>query len=456
MDGSSYYLPAVAMTAVLAVKGPSLLRSWRDPLLRSVCSVLALTALVFFFAAPPTIAEVNDILGVTNVSAPLVYCLLSAFSAACLVLIVNWRGGPPELTRRMSRRWISGYGVVIVALVVLFALGDAPVERLRDFDTYYAREPYVREMIVLYLGALAVAGVAMNVMCGRWALQVQGRLRAGLLIIVAGHVCNIAYLTTKFTAVVARWNGGNLDHLSSDVAPGLAAAGAQISAVGFCFPLACQRAGDTWSTWSTYRRLGPLWRELRPVSPYAGRAVRMSWWSPVELRVTRRQSDIHDGMLSLYPYFDADLRARAHDAALAAGSGPADARAEADAAMVAAAVRARAADPEGRLIDFAMTQTGTRAGTGTGVAAEATAAANSPRSPQFPGSASSPDSPAPAAPSPVPPPPASPAVGVEGPRDLVRMSLALRRSPVVAAAQGLSAAGPRSEFPERTGQEGTG
>ncbi|WAU83907.1 hypothetical protein O1Q96_32010 [Streptomyces sp. Qhu-G9] len=412
MDGTTYYVPAVAMAAALAVKGPSLLRSWRDPLLRSVCSLMALTGLVFFFAAPPTIAEVNDLLGVTNASAPLVYCLLSAFSAACLVLIVNWRGGPPESTRRTSRRWIIGYGVVIVALVVLFALGDAPVERLRDFDTYYADEPFVREMIVLYLGALAVAGVAMNVMCGRWALQVQGRLRAGLLIIVAGYVCNIAYLSAKFTAVVARWNGGDLDYLSTDVAPGLASVGAQISAVGFCLPLACQRAGDTWSTWSTYRRLGPLWRELAPVSPQAGRAVRMSWWSPVELRVTQRESDIHDGMLSLYPYFDAELRARAHDAALAAGSDPDQARAEADAAMVTAAVRARAADPEGRVIDSA--------------------------EPAAPTRSSSSASPA-----------ASPAAPTEGPRDLVRMSLALRRSPVVAAARSRSACRPRSDFPER-------
>ncbi|MCX4237617.1 MAB_1171c family putative transporter [Streptomyces ortus] len=380
MDGSSYYLPAVAMATVLAVKYPSLRRSWRDPLLRSVCWVLALTGLVFFFAAPPTISEVNDLLGVTNVSAPLVYCLLSAFSAACLVLIVNWRGGPPEATRRTSRRWITGYGVVIVALVVLFALGDTPVERLRDFDTYYADEPFVREMIVLYLGALAVAGVAMNVMCGRWALQVRGRLRAGLLVIVAGYVCNIAYLTAKFTALVAHWNGGNLDHLSSDVAPVLASAGAQISAVGFCLPLACQRAGDTWSTWCTYRRLGPLWRELAPVSPYAGRTARMPWWSPAELQVTQRESDIHDGLLSLHPYFDTGLRARAHAAALATGSDPVQARAEADAAMVAAAVRARAADPGGSRI----------------------------ASPQ----------------------PTGPA---EGPRDLVRVSVALRRSPVVAA-----------------------
>lgn len=412
MDGSSYYLPAVVMAAALLVKAPALWRSWRDPLLRSVCTLMALTGLVFLFAAPPTIAEVNAIVGIANISAPLVYCLLSAFSAACLVLIVNWRGGPAESTRRVTRRWILGYGAVIVALLVLFLLGDAPVERLRDFDTYYADEPFIREMIVLYLGALAVAGVAMNVMCGRWALQVQGRLRAGLLIIVGGHLFNLAYLTAKFIAVIARWNGANLDYLSSDSAPALASVGAQISAVGFCFPPACRRVGDTWSTWSTYRRLGPLWRELRPVSPHAGRAMRISWWSPAELQVTQRESDIHDGMLSLYPYFDAGLRADAYHAALATGCDPAEAQAEADAAMVTAAVGARTADPQGRVVNSAE-------------AADASALS--------------------------PPAAASYASrSTEGPRDLVRMSLALRRSPVVAAARERHRAGARSEVRERT------
>ena len=43
--------------------------------------------------------------------------------------------------------------------------------------------------------------------------------------------------------------------------------------------------------------------------------MRIAWWSPAELQVTQRESDIHDGMLSLYPYFDSEVRAQAYDAA---------------------------------------------------------------------------------------------------------------------------------------------
>ncbi|NBM16602.1 MAB_1171c family putative transporter [Streptomyces sp. GC420] len=400
MDGSSYYIPAVVMAAALVFKLPALARGWRDPLLRSVCALLALAAAVFAFAAPPTIAAVNRATGIPNVSAPLVYALLSAFSASCLVLIVYWRGGPPEQTRRVARRLIAGYGVVIVALIVLFVLGNAPVERLRDLDTYYANTPFIREMIVLYLVALTVAGVAMNVLCGRWALEVGGWLRAGLLVIVLGYLFNLAYCVTKFAAVAARWAGGDgdWDGLSTYVAPILASAAAQVSAIGFCLPLVGQRLSGIWKTWYAYHQLDPLWREVRTLGPRDARPVRLSLWPSAELRLTQRESAIHDGVLALIPYFDPGVRERAYEAARTARCDPAQARCIADAAMLAAAVRARSADPDGKIINLADE---------------------------------------------VPP------TAAEAPYDLVGMSTALRQSPIVAAAR-RHAARSESDSHERT------
>jgi hypothetical protein len=384
VNGPDYYIPAAALGIALAFKIPGMRRDWRDPLLRSVCALLVLGASTFFFAAPPTIAEVNRITGVPNISAPLVYCILSAFSASCLVLLVNWRGGPPEDTRRISLRWMGAYSVVVVALIVLFALGDAPVERLRDLDTYYARTPYIREMIALYLAAHSVAAVGMTVLCWRWSLKVRGWLRGGLVTIVVGSLFNLAYGVTKSSAVGARWAGHDWDYLSTLAAPPLASVGALLSAVGFVLPLAGQRLSDSWHAWAAYRRLGTLWRELRSAAPDHSPSVRISWLSPVELRVTQRESDIHDGMLQLDPYFDRALRTNAYDQAVAEGADPRQADAIADAAMVAAALRSRAADPEGRIVRSAEAYT---------------------------------------------------SVAAAGPRDLVRMSLALRHSPVVAAAR---------------------
>ncbi|UYQ65658.1 MAB_1171c family putative transporter [Streptomyces peucetius] len=388
MNGPDYYIPAAALGIALAFKIPGMRRDWRDPLLRSVCALLILGASTFFFAAPPTIAEVNRITGVPNFSAPLVYCILSAFSASCLVLLVNWRGGPPEETRRISLRWMAAYSVVVVALVVLFLLGDAPVERLRDLDTYYARTPYIREMIALYLAAHSVAAVGMTVLCWRWSLKVSGWLRGGLVIIVVGSLFNLAYGVTKSSAVTARWAGHDWDHLSTLAAPPLASAGALLSAAGFILPLVGQRLSDSWHAWAVYRRLGTLWRELRSIAPQGTPSVRISLFSPAELRVIQRESDIHDGMLQLDPYFDHALREESYAEALAGGADPRQAHAVADAAMVAAALRARAADPEGQIVRSAEAYT---------------------------------------------------SVAAAGPRDLVRMSLALRHSPVVEAARMRSA-----------------
>ncbi|MEW2418725.1 MAB_1171c family putative transporter [Streptomyces sp. NPDC046866] len=385
MNGQDYYIPAAALAVALAFKLPALRNNWRDPLLRSVCALLILAGSVFTFAAPPTIAAVNHWTGISNFSAPLVYCLITLFSAACLVLIVNWRGGPPEQTRRISRRWIVGYCAVATVVLVLFVLGEAPTERLRDFDTYYAGTPYIQEMIGLYLTAHLVAAVVMVAMCWRWSLQVRGWLRTGLVIIVVGYVFNLSYDATKISAVVARWLGHDLDGLSTYVAPPLASVGALISAIGFVLPLVCQRLSDNWQTWSTYRRLGPLWVEVQPCTPSGTPCLRMPWWSSPELRMIQRESDIHDAFLHLGPYFDERDRDRAYELALASGSDEGTARAVAEAVMVTTAVRARTADPDGAVI----------------VSSEE-----------------------------------APADTPEPPRDLLRISHALRTSPLVAALRG--------------------
>ncbi|ATZ23444.1 hypothetical protein SLAV_07710 [Streptomyces lavendulae subsp. lavendulae] len=385
MNGQDYYIPAAAMAVSLVCKLPALRSQWRDPLLRSVCALLVLATAVFTFAAPPTIEAVNRWTGIPNFSAPLVYCLMTAFSASCLVLMFNWRGGPAQEIRRTSVRWITGYSVVVVAIVVFFLLGEASVERLRDFDTYYANTPYVRLMIVSYLVAHSVAAATMVAMCWRWSVQVRGWLRAGLVIIVSGYSISLTYDATKLSAVGARWLGHDLDVLSTYVAPPLASAAALVSAVGFVLPLVCQRVSDSWQTWTTYRRLGALWREVSSTAPSGSPCVRMSWWSPAEIRVIQRESDIHDGFLRLGPRFDRRHRDRAYERARAAGADEETARAVADAAMVAAAVRTPSAAPGG-----------TADGGADGERVLVTA---------------------------------------DGPRDLVRISDALRHSPVVAAAR---------------------
>nr|WP_237693734.1 MAB_1171c family putative transporter [Streptomyces sp. SID2888] len=325
------------MALILAIRLPNLVRARRDPLVRSVCLVLAFGGAGFAFAAPPTVAAVNRASGIPNFSGPLVYALVSSYSASCLLLIVNWRGGSPDYIRRVSRRWTAGYAVVIAALIVLFFLGRAPTDRLTDLDTYYARTPYIGEMILLYLLGHMTAAVATTALCWRWALQVGGWLRAGLWVLVAGWLLNLGFSLFKLTAVVARWTDRNWDVLSTIVAPRLAGPAAALVALGFMLPLTGPWATTTWRTMTAYRRLGPLWRELAGAAREQALVAPVPWyWSP-HLRLTRREAGIADGLSLVRPYLDERVRSRARILALAEGRDPADAASIGHAAVIAAA-----------------------------------------------------------------------------------------------------------------------
>lgn len=353
MRSTDYYLPAATLTIAFIAKLPSLRYGWRDPLVRSVCFLVFTAAACFFFAAPPTITSVNRITGVPNVSGPLVYMIMGSFSAACLVLIVNWRGGPEDRVRRASRRWLALYTLAIAAIPVLFALGDAPVERLRDLDTYYATTPYIREMIVVYLVAHLLSATVTTWMCLRWARAVAGWLRAGLLVLIAGFGLNLVFALTKLSAVVARWTGRDWDHLSTTVAPPIVAVGGFVVTWGFLLPLVGPRLGAFIGGWAAYIRLGRLWRLLKDTRGTADTAFHSAvpWWSDADMRLTVRETGIHDALLRLHPRLDDTVRRRTLAGLAARGSaapkpGTDAAAAVAVAAMIRSAVTRPAPDRE--------------------------------------------------------------------------------------------------------------
>lgn len=220
----AFWLATTVLTAALAIKLPGILKLWKDPLLRAVGGLLALACAIFVFAAPPTIAWTNRVTGVQNISAPLVYSLITAFSGACLLLLIAWRNGVSDRsdTTRRAMRWVvTAYSGVIVALWVLFALADVHVERLRDLDTYYANTPFMREEIVLYLLAHTVACLITSTLIWNWIRtgDLDVWLRGGLKLLGAGYATNLLFAAAKLSAVVARWTGHDLDWLSTQLAP---------------------------------------------------------------------------------------------------------------------------------------------------------------------------------------------------------------------------------------------
>ncbi|MFF1560537.1 MAB_1171c family putative transporter [Streptomyces sp. NPDC058279] len=341
--GTAFLCSAGGLLVATLIKLWDLRKNPKDPILRAVCGTLFLGALIFVTAAPPHLAKINSWFGTPNIAAPIVYCILTAFDGINIVLLIHWRGNDNEArTRRQTRLCLTAYLVVMAAIALLFALGDAPVERLRDLDTYYATTPFIREMIVLYLAAHTVAAVTMTVLCWRWSRQVPGSLRIGLLTIATGSSFAFVFDLLKYTAVVARWSGGNLDWLSTHAAFSLAGFSAPLVAAGFLIPPIGQGASSRWGMFQQFQQLKPLWLEIQSEIPQT-RPKPMSWWRPMDLRLMQRERDIHDAVLRLGPYFDASTGRRVYAEALAEHAERRRARGEADASVIAGAVIAKAA-----------------------------------------------------------------------------------------------------------------
>ncbi len=125
-DNTAFYTCGAALLLICLVKVPALVRRGRDMLLSAVVLLLFDGGLVFFFAAPDSIATINRVTGVPNFAAPFAYSALAFFGGASLLLIINWRPAPPDRTRRASRVCIAAYSLAIIAINVLFWVGHAP------------------------------------------------------------------------------------------------------------------------------------------------------------------------------------------------------------------------------------------------------------------------------------------------------------------------------------------
>ncbi|MFG2874601.1 MAB_1171c family putative transporter [Streptomyces sp. NPDC048337] len=343
--GVGYLCSSTALFIAMFLKLRALRKNPKDNLLRAVCALLGIAGLLFATSAPPTLGLVNDVTGIPNFAAPLTYCILTACDCAIIVLLIHWRGGEDPTRIRRATRWcVLAYGAVMVAIVALFAMGDAPVERLRDLDTYYVTTPWIREMIILYLAAHSFAAVTMMVLCWRWSRQVPGIHRVSLLIIATGDAIAVAYDLLKYTAIAARWAGHDWDWLSTQLAFTLAGFSALFIAVGFLLPSVGQEATCRWKNFQRFQLLRPLWEEIQPEIPATSRPA-LHWWNPMGLRLMQRERDIHDAVLRLSPYFDAATGRAVYRQAVAQNAEERHAASQADAAVIAHAVRTKRSAP---------------------------------------------------------------------------------------------------------------
>ena len=341
-----FYTCGIVLLLVCALKIPALVRRRHDTLLQAACALLFVAGWLMILAAPDSIVELNRLTGIPNVAAPVVYVLTVLFSEASLLLIINWRPAPADQTRRLSRWCVIAYSLTIFAVIVLFWAGNASVQQVVGFDTYYANTPYIREMIVTYLLAQAVAMMAASAMCWRWSTEVHGSLRAGLRILAPAYLIIVCYDVMRLVAVAARWTRHDLDFLVVKVSPLLAAPSSLLGAIGFTLPLAGPRLAETVRVVRQLRELTPLWRALRDVPTPGAIRTSLDWWrtSPAVL-LTGRKTALYDAIRALAPFYDPAVRETAYRVGLREDD-ESSAAVTADAVMVLAARERQRTTPD--------------------------------------------------------------------------------------------------------------
>lgn len=317
-----YILPTVLLALALVLKLPTFLRASRDPDVRATTLLLTWATAVLVVITPVNIERLNVLTGIPNIAAPWAYSFLTAFCATGLTMIMRWREEPSERRRRRIRRIYRLYAGVVAVLWLTFFLADVPTPRVYDLDTYYAGTPWMREHILLYIAAHMVSSLVAASMLWKWFPEVADRwLKAGVVFLQLGFASGLVFDAAKTAAIGARWSGHDWDVLSTRAAPPFALMEAALVALGFIVP----QAGPFLQRWirdqREYRRLGPLWRALRVLTPAAAEA-RFGPWTPLDLRLMQRQQRVHDALRVLDPYFDPALHRRAREAARAGHDTP--------------------------------------------------------------------------------------------------------------------------------------
>ncbi|MDQ0988894.1 MAB_1171c family putative transporter [Streptomyces sp. V3I7] len=310
----------------------------RTPLTVPTRVSVVLGAACFFCSAPMTLAAVNEATRTPNIGAPLTYSVISAYSCSLIILLIHWRGGPRERIRRMVRISVAVYGLLIIAIIVLFALADADTERLNDLDTYYANTPYMREMIVLYLVGHLTSTTVLSVVCLKWAQdEVTGLLRLGLRLILAGLLLDVlGFELTKVVAIVARWLGYDLDVLSTTVAPPAASLGGLIYSAGFVLPRVASAIAAEKQSLVNYRALKPLWAAVKgaATAPDAEPTWWQATWQLPSGRLYLLEAKIRDALLQLSAHFDHHVGQATYAAAVDRGESSDRARVASEKAMI--------------------------------------------------------------------------------------------------------------------------
>jgi hypothetical protein len=317
------------------VKARDLSRDPNNPYLRWLCIALGSGAVATASSIPPVLAFLERSTGVQAVwvIAPgmvgAVACRTTLFLCFFADVTEPLRYSPDEARRRI-RSGLVLTAIAIAAVIILCLAGRGKVEDLSPgllqtsatprwgseaVPIYgpWAATPFVRDAYLVfcvafglnYVSSAAILVAARNLVDRRWVLRTMW----GFVIVCGFMVIHVSACAGFF---VLYRSGLWLPELlgAAMVAVSLAVI---VTLVSYLMPM----LGPRWDRMAIYRRLEPLWSDLRRAFPEVvlekPRAALLDAWNPwdSDFRLCRRVIEIRDGILKLRHYFSPDVAAEA-------------------------------------------------------------------------------------------------------------------------------------------------
>ncbi|MFJ2744827.1 MAB_1171c family putative transporter [Streptomyces sp. NPDC087440] len=334
----------------------------KDPASTALASVFLLSAGSFFLALVSTGKYLDRLLGTANLSVPLSQACVLGLLACQQVVLTHW-GSPPEVARRMSRRWLITGGAAITTLWLVFLLFSPTVQRLRDFTLYYSPDNGHAVYLTVYCTAYTLGELALAHACWRLARRsTRASVRVGLRFVTVGALVTLGSSAVRLGNVAASKFGSSFESWET-LAWICGDGGALLTLVGWLIPTGADHA-ERLRRWTrqhrAYRGLRPLWLAYYADAPELAFPVDRSdrrYFTRIALRLYRRTIEIHDGNRRILPFLDAEVREAGEARHRAAGLTGDDLLAAVTADQIRAGIIARAQGIHpARTVDLADTE----------------------------------------------------------------------------------------------------
>lgn len=317
----------------------------------------ALIAITAALSAELYATEIDQLIGRAGSTRAIYDCLTLASAASAQAFLLYMTAEDTNARRRVRRRAITML-LCATTIAALFLLIPAPYPvtdpRFRS-GSYYDTEPSISSApyVIIYLAYLAWAMTQVVILSHRYArMASRSLLRFGLRLVRNGSVAGVIYAASKLTGFIS----SSMDRNPPMIVP-------LVTVMGFTTAILFILVGSTIPSWGPmigldrafataailrdYRRLTPLWTDLREVVPTIelfpqspGMLYLIALLRQPESRLVRRVVEIRDAYLQLRPHLDPRAARIARQRGTTAGLEGEQLEATVEAATIAAAVRA--------------------------------------------------------------------------------------------------------------------